>query len=270
MITLITMGQGNPIALKRTLESFKGFVNEIIYGDLLIFEEDRKIIETYKSEYNLRIVLFEFNYIFKDGFSAILNALADHATNDWVLYMNTSEVIDESYGTVQQALETFELTSGMHNCYHFIHATEKHRWVRMYRKRELRWNGLIHEELNGALLNYNIPIFMMADTEKDMENSFKAKVYNDIKELVYFNQYLRLVDEPESIGVTNEGWVKYAKDSYDHIKSRMQAKGARYDAFKEGDFNKYLADIFTNPSFVEEVFESSKILNFQGVRRDIL
>jgi len=53
---------------------------------------------------------------------------------------------------------------------------------------------------------------MMADLEKDMYNSFKAKVFNDFKELVYFQQYLKLVDSPDEIGATNDGWVRFAKE----------------------------------------------------------
>jgi len=44
-ISLITMGQANPMALKRTLESFKGIVGEVVYGDVLIFDEDREVVK---------------------------------------------------------------------------------------------------------------------------------------------------------------------------------------------------------------------------------
>ena len=55
-ITLITMGQGNIKALKNTLESFKWVCNEVIFGDLLIFDHDSPLLESYQSEYNLKIV----------------------------------------------------------------------------------------------------------------------------------------------------------------------------------------------------------------------
>ena len=81
-ITLVTMSQGNPIVLKETFDSFWGVVDEIIWGDLCIFEDDRKLIESYQSLYNLKIVKYPFNYIFKNGFSSILNSLISHSKND--------------------------------------------------------------------------------------------------------------------------------------------------------------------------------------------
>jgi len=41
-ISLITMGAGNVKVLKKTLESFKEVFDEVIYGDLLIYQEDRE------------------------------------------------------------------------------------------------------------------------------------------------------------------------------------------------------------------------------------
>jgi len=61
-----------------------------------------------------------------------------------------------------------------------------------------------------------------------------------VKELVYFNQYLMLIDRPGERGATNPGWIQYAQDSYSNIKERLQAKGARYEAFIEGNLQKYL------------------------------
>lgn len=266
MITLVTMGQGNPIALKRTLDSFKPHCNEVIFGDLCVFPEDSKLIRSYWKDYNMQIVQYPFNTIFKSGFSAILNNLASYATNDYVLYMNVSEVIDEN--GPQPSLDILGLASS--DCYFFTHATDPHHWYRLYNRKMAAWGGLIHEELLSldAQLNFSIsPSFQMADTEKDIDNSFKAKVYNDIKELTYFNQYLRLVDEPASIGPTNQGWVDYAKDGYNHIKERMLKKGDRYKAFVEGDLELYLKDIKENPEFEKERMESSDLINFQGDRK---
>ena len=72
-ISLLTMGQGNVIVLKQTLESFKGVVDEVIYGDMLLVPEDRVVLESYKEEYNINIQRLPFNYIFQMGFSSCLN-----------------------------------------------------------------------------------------------------------------------------------------------------------------------------------------------------
>ncbi len=143
----------------------------------------------------------------------------------------------------------------------------------MFNRQKVEWRGLIHEEVHPIreFATYaQQPSFQFADTEKDMDNSFKAKVCNDVKELTYFISYLRLVEQPYLIDVTNKGWVDYAKDSYQSLKSRIEAKGKRYEAFKKGDLSMYLEDVYTNPEFEKERFESSTLVNFQGARKDVL
>lgn len=263
-VTLITMGQGNPMALQRTLESFKGLYNEVVFGDVLIFNRDRELIHTFQRKYNMGIVELPFNYIFEHGFSATLNFLASFASNDLVLYMNVGEVMDGEFDVLNRLSPDF-------NTYYIDHATETHHWYRLYNRKQLEWGGMIHEEVSGGSRRpYPYPVFRFGDSEKDMESEFYAKVMNDVKELVYFNQYIKLVENPEKIGVTNRGWVEYAKDGYESLKERMNKKGARLQAFKENDLVKFMEDIFTNPEFEKERHESTDLINFQGARKDIL
>jgi SAM-dependent methyltransferase len=262
-ITLITMGQANPVALKRTIESFSHLVDEVIFGDLLIFESDRQLIESYVKDYPLRIIPLPFNYIFENGFSATLNKLAEYVYTDWVLYMNVSEVMDGEHFVKEQM-------SKQHNCYSFDHAVDPHRWFRLYNRKELQWEGVIHEEVRPLLGIEGRPcpfhVFRMKDTIKDDDNPFKAKVANDVKELVYFQNYLRLVDQPEK-GATHSAWVAWAKDSYESMKERLLKKGKRCEAFQKGNLQMYLDDIHNNPEFERERFVSSTLVNFQGDRK---
>lgn len=230
MITLITLTQGNPIALKRTIDNVlsHGLCNEIIVGDMCLFEEDSIII----NGMGVKQVPLAFNHLYLNGFGATLNQLAEHATNDLCLYLNVGEIIECNLKK--------ELINPNYNCYAFNHATETHHWIRLWNKHKLKWSGRIHEEVIGDRKLCPTLLFQMADTEKDNGDKFKAQVYNDCKEIVYFYQLLRLVDNPNDIGATNEGWVKYAKDSYNHIKERLLAKGERYQAFIEGNHLKYL------------------------------
>lgn len=259
-ITLITMGQGNPVALKRTLDSFKGVVDEIIFGDVLIFDSDREIIERYQEDYNLKIVKLPFNFIFENGFAYVLNELASHATNDWVLYMNVSEVLDGEHPIKDQISKEY-------NCYSLDHATETHRWFRFYNRKEVQWGGIIHEEVVGDLRPSPFNICRFQDTEKDLDDPFKAKVCNDIKELCYFQMYIKLVEQPEMRGVTHQGWIDHATADYESFKDRLTQKGRRYWAFLAGNLPMYLEDIYTNPEFEKERFESSDLINFQGDRK---
>jgi len=259
------MGAGNVKVLRKTLESFSGVCNEVIYGDLLLFPEDREVIKSYEKEFNLKICEFPFNWIFEYGFSSCLNILADSSTNNTVMYMNTSEVIDEDYGIT----ETIKNNPNC-NTFFFTHRTDPHRWHRTYNRKELKWSGLIHEQLKGEYRPYHKPIFMMADLEKDMHDPLKAKILNDVKEIVYFQQYNNIVDFPERLGETDPGWIKFATDDYDSMKERLLKKGKRYQAFIDGDLEAYMKDVMTNPEFENERFESSLRIEFQGDKKFLL
>lgn len=255
------MGAGNVIVLEETLKSFvgSGICNEVIYGDLLLWQHDREIVKSYQDKYNLKFVFFKFDFIFKNGFSAVLNELSERASNDIVVYMNTSEIISVDNG-VKDIIKNNEDC----NTFYFDHATDKHRWFRCYNRHDLKWSGMIHEELIGDYKPYHKPIFTMGDLEKDLQDPLKAKILNDIKEICYFQQYINLIDFPERQGATNEGWIPFAKDNYGSMKERLLKKGARYEAFKVGDLEKYMNDVMTNPEFKKERFESSNMIEFQG------
>jgi len=256
-ITLITMGAGNVKALGKTLESFKGVFDEVVYGDMLLFEEDREVLREYVKEYNMGVVRMPFNNIFKYGFSNTLNELSDQATNDFVVYMNTSEVIDEDYGIVDAVKNNPDC-----NSFYFIHRTDPHRWYRMYNRNELEWSGVIHEQLKGDYRPYHKPIFMMADLEKDMDDPFKADIFNAVKEIVYFRNYNRIVDYPNKLGETDPGWMKFAIDNYENMKERMQAREQLYEAFCVG------SDLMLHQAISNYVpsgkFESSNLIEYQG------
>lgn len=236
MITLILPTQGNPIALKRTIdnviEKFQGRVNEIVIGELCVFNDDSNAIEKLTETLPINLISLPFNTLFEQGFGNTLNFLSEFATNDFILYLNVGEIVESD---VQ-----IDLLSQGYNCYQFDHKEDKHKWTRLYNKKQLKWSGRIHEEVIGDRNICPSILFTMADTQKDSQDPFKAQVYNDIKEMVYFNQYIKLVEEPNERGATNEGWVTYAKDGYQSLTDRLNAKGKRYEAFKEGDLQKYL------------------------------
>lgn len=257
MITLILPTQGNPIALKRTIDNvlaqFQGKVDEVIVGDLCVFQEDSeaiKVMSAMMPEGVVKIVEPEFNTLFQQGFGNTLNFLSEFAKNDFILYLNVGEIVETNMN--------IDLLSQGYNCFQFDHAEDKHHWTRLYNKKDMQWSGRIHEEVRGEKNVCPTMLFRMADTEKDSYNPFKAQVYNDIKELVYFNQYIKLVEEPNEIGATNQGWVTYAKDGYQSLTERLAKKGKRYEAFKEGDLQKYLDNC---QEF--ESFDNNNMIHYQ-------
>lgn len=262
-ITLITMGAGNVKALGKTLKSFSGVFDEVVYGDLILFEEDKEVVKGYTKQYNMKSLTLPFNYIFRHGFSAVLNTLSQLATNNMVVYMNTSEVIDEDYGVVDIVKNNPDC-----NSFYFIHRTDPHRWFRLYNKNELEWSGVIHEQLKGDYRPYHKPVFMMADLEKDMDDPFKADVFNSVKEICYFRNYNRIVDCPKKLGETDPGWLKFATDNYDNMKQRMQSNEGLYEAFCTGsDLMLYQAIKNFKPT---GKFQSSNLIEYQGDKKFLL
>ncbi len=232
MISLVTITQGNPKALRRTIdnlkESFGGMVNEFIVGDVSVMDGD------FDSGFeDVRMVKLPFNALFKDGFANVLNHLATYATNDLCLYLNVGEI-------VEKGLNSSLIAEGF-NCYSFTSDKDPHIWVRMWNRRQLSWSGRIHEEIIGPRRQCPEILFTMFDTPKDEEDAFRYSVYLDVKEMVYFHQYVWLVDHPEEMGATNSGWLEYSMREIDDLRSRLEAKGARYRAFLDGDKDAYIA-----------------------------
>lgn len=262
MITLITMGQGNMETLRRTLESFKELFNEVIFGDLLIFDEDRDRLNQLKDQYNIHSVKLPFNYIYNHGFAATLNLLSAQASNDMVIYMNIGEIIDSG-----DPVTTLRNNPAF-NCWYFNHATDPHQWIRCYNRNILRWSGPIHEEVIGTKNPGPTVLFTMADTEKDMDNLFKANVFNEIKDLVYMRQYMRIIEQPETQGACNSGWLAWAKDQTPPMRTRVE-NNKFYQAFENGSMD-LLTEAMEMMSNDELMHESSKMVNFQGRRLDVL
>jgi hypothetical protein len=264
-ISLLTMGAGNVKVLRKTIESFSSICDEIVYGDMLLWEEDRVLLKSYQQEFNLKIVELPFNFIFENGFSYLLNTLSAKSTNDLCIYMNTSEIIGVDYGMAEIIKNNQDC-----NSFFFTHATEVHRWFRCYNKKDLEWSGLIHEELVGEYIPFHKPIFQMSDLEKDLDNEYKAKILNDCKEIVYWNQLCNLVENNSLLGATSSGWLEFAVSQYDSMKERLSAKGERYEAYKSGDLKGYLHEASISEEFKGLEFKSNNIIAYQGDKIHLL
>lgn len=258
-VSLLTMGAGNVIVLEETIKSMLSFCDEIVYGDMLLFPEDREVLAIYEKKYNMRVVRFPFNYIFKHGFGVFLNDLSKYAKNDMCCYMNTSEKIEINYGATEIMRDNPDC-----NAFYFTHKTESHRWYRTYNRKDLHWSGCIHEQLTGEYRPYHKPIFQMMDLEKDMYSDFKAWAFNSVKEIVYFKQYMRLVDDPESMGETDISWLNFSRDGYNSFKERLEGKGNQYKAFLNGDYPMLIEALFSKPMTGNERFKSNQSIEYQG------
>lgn len=257
MISLLIMGAGNVKVLRATIESISGICNEIIYGDMLLWDNDREILESYKDEFNIKIVQFKWNYLYKNGFSSLLNELSNHATNPYVLYLNTSEIIENDFGVVDAIKNNPEC-----NAFYFTHFSDTHRWYRLYKKDEMQWSGILHEQLKGEYIPYHKSVFQMADLPKDMEDMEKAKILDSLKEITYFRQYMNIVDKPELLGETDQGWVAFSKSNYDSFKERLLQRLEQVRSVEIGDLDAFLQS--AKYDIKNKTFKSSIAIEYQN------
>lgn len=257
MISLLSMGSGNTSVLYETIKSVKGICDEIIYGDLLLWEKDREQVQEYAKEFNIRIMPFEWNFLYKNGFSKLLNELAKHASNEYVMYLNTSEIVEIDYGI----LDAIKNNPGC-NSFYFTHPQENHRWFRVYKKSELQWSGILHEQLKGEYIPYHKSVFQMADLPKDMVDIEKAKILDSLKEIVYFRQYMNIVDKPELLGETDQGWVEFSKSNYNSFKERLDQRKNQVEAVEGGDLYAFLRAARYDINF--QTFKSSIAIEYQN------
>lgn len=258
MLSLIFPTQGNPISVKTTLDSTKGIVDEVVIGSVCVFKDDLDLIKSYQNEYNIKIVELPFDFIFKHGFSHTLNTLISQTSNNLFIYLNTGEIIQSGKEGIKEKI------NDDYNAYYIDHLQEAHRWWRVGDKRELKWSGLLHEELVGEYRPYYKPLFTFGDTEKDTMCPLKSMIMNDLKESVYWQQLCKVVEDESLQGAMNDGWVFFAKDQYQSMKERLAKKGKRYQALVEGDLEMYINDVMTNPEFEKERYESDYRIEFQG------
>ena len=228
--SLITLTQGNAVALKRTIDSLVDIIDDVVIGDLSVFKDDKESIKSMKVDCNVTIVDLPFDFLFKKGFSVGLNTLATYTKNDLCCYLNVGEVLISDKNELKNRI------SPSYNCYYIDHPTETHHWYRVFNKKEIQWGGLIHEEIYGNTKACSVPLFRFDDTPKDSDDELKAWVYNEIKEMIYWSLLLKLIDQPHLIGNTNHGWIQFAQDSYHSFIERLHQKGDMYEAMIRGDY----------------------------------
>lgn len=221
--------QGNPEATIKTIDSYLPYVDEVVIGDVMVFDADRqKIVDHYEGSDKVFVQLLPFNHLFEHGFARTFNKLAAIAKHDFILLMGVGNVLDKWYGidfTQAANMWAYQRNDGM-LCHTF------------YDRRELELTYCIHEEVTprpGHSITWdNNAVFDMLDEPKDVE---KMHVYNDIKEIVYLEQYRKIFTGEDT---SNPGWVKWVRHNWPVLEAALKTKGKRLEAFKSGGLEKYL------------------------------
>ncbi len=92
-ISVVVLAKNNENTIKKTLESLKGFSDVVVYDN----GSTDKTIEIAKSFSNVNLVQGEFK-----GFGWTKNQAASFAKNDWILIIDSDEVVDlELFSTLK-------------------------------------------------------------------------------------------------------------------------------------------------------------------------
>lgn len=95
-ISAVVLAKNNDNTLKKTLESLKTFDDVVVYDNGSI----DKTISIAKSFDNVNLVEGEFN-----GFGWSKNKAASYAKNDWIIIIDSDEVIDHELLTILQSIK---------------------------------------------------------------------------------------------------------------------------------------------------------------------
>lgn len=188
--------------LPECLESVKGLVDEIVIVDTGSSDRTKEIALGYGAKV--------FDYTWSDDFSAARNESLNHATGDWVLYLDADERIERSFHQKIRKL----ISSGKADAYLLnlrskigtrddaqYHITP---YPRLFRKiKGVYFVGTVHEQITPQLVAVNARI---QPTDIIIEHLGYAQADEVLKEKANRN-YLLLMKQLET-GI-NKGYVLY-------------------------------------------------------------
>jgi glycosyltransferase involved in cell wall biosynthesis len=165
-VVIITFNEENNI--KRCLESILPIADEVIVVDSFSTDRTKEIADHYGAKFFLRTW---------EGYSSAKNFGNEKATKDWILSLDADEALDEillnslkEFKTQIIKDEAFEVNRLTNYCGYWVRYCGWYpdRKLRLWRKGEGAWNGVLHEEivlkksikivpLKGNLLHYSFP-----------------------------------------------------------------------------------------------------------------
>lgn len=222
-ISLCMIVKNEEHTLPRCLRSVHDLVDEIVLVDTGSTDKTRDVAR----EFGVR--LFEFEWV--DDFSAARNFAFAQATQDFVLWLDADDVLNEEnrekLGRLKQSLDPdvdavsmkYELSFDAKGV--ALHSLRRHRLVR--RMKGFRWHGAVHEylEVRGHIIHSDVTV-QHRPTSRDPERNLH--IYETLlasgkkftpRELYYYANELKdhrrfeeAVEYYERFIATGQGWIE--------------------------------------------------------------
>lgn len=204
-LTLIIPSYGGGANIERTIQSCRKVADETVIISTALFDSDLAHFKTIAD----KVVELPWNFTFLHGHGSLHNQGTATAKNDWLLLLGVAETFAAPYGPVGDVLGN----AGKDLVFRCNHDNDHHTWKRIWnRTGGTQWSGVIHEEIafgqDGGIL------FRMQDTEKLPDpDAFRQEVRKYVKTCSYHFLYERLARNPECLGATDAGWLKFVQGS---------------------------------------------------------
>ncbi|MFT8351423.1 glycosyltransferase [Clostridium saccharoperbutylacetonicum] len=205
------------------LESVKGLVNEIIIIDTGSTDKSKEICKNYTNKI--------FDFAWNENFSDARNFGIDKATSDWILWIDSDEILDiKNLELLFAELENKEKDIYLIQIinYYGDFPPDKYRanlfWTnRLFRNyKGFKFNGAIHEQLSPT----NVEGICMEEFTDNIEIHHYGYMNNIIKEKKKSERNLSIL-EKQKIIYNNNPWIDF------YIASEYCQLGKYYEAFEQ-------------------------------------
>lgn len=240
-------------------ESAKTYSDEIIMASHAAKDGSLEWAKEMQSKGEIPIKILEFpeNTIYEYGFSYMKNKCIDEATGDWIVSLDPDEEMDITKEGLKPFMNSCCIsTATMHvanpkphwNINNKKQIKKEAEWIRQRHFRifenipEIRWHGLIHEELKGEGVNGQIHIASIARTSNFTMWHYGCLAKNNnkkIKEGLYAELLCRIVDNPELRDGTNTWWFT---EYYKGNETKLREQQKKYEEYARLHFYKNYID----------------------------
>ncbi|MBN1850768.1 MAG: tetratricopeptide repeat protein [Deltaproteobacteria bacterium] len=184
-LSLFMIVKNEEAMLARCLKSARQYVNEIIIVDTGSTDQSVDIAKKFDAKV--------YHHTWEGDFAKHRNQAIGYATGDWLLMLDADEELREGSGEILlEAIRTDEVDAIEVFNVSFFNKGVSEAWLNQTRvfknKPEIRYTGIVHEQLIGVARSRRYPIFLNHygyDLEKDMAEKKHQRNVSLIKKQIH-------------------------------------------------------------------------------------